>query len=144
MTTQIVKSESATDYLTRTLAGKSFLEKAKTFFLFGMCLAFSGQLFAANDTYNFDSLGNNGKANADTIFGSLSHYSTTFFIALKTLGVAVGALCIFLGFQRFKKASQEPNSQVTHASGIALILIGGAFAALPWFVGMSANTVTTS
>lgn len=89
--------------------------------------------------YDFDSLVSGGDT-AEDVASNIDGYSVIFYNTLKTLGVFVGAISIFAGILRLKKA-QDPQTNVTSFQGVVLIIIGGLFASLPFLLLTSASTV---
>ena len=89
--------------------------------------------------YDFDSLVSGGDT-AEDVASNIDGYSVIFYNSLKIVGVLMGAICIFTGILRLKKA-QDPNSNVTSTQGIVLIVVGGLFASLPFILLTAASTV---
>ena len=94
----------------------------------------------ANNGYNFDNLVDSGQT-LDDINSNIEGYSQTTFNMIKAVGVLAGIIFVFAGVLRLKK-SQDPNSGVSPVQGIALIVIGGLCAVLPWLLITSASTVS--
>lgn len=89
--------------------------------------------------YDFDSLVSGGDT-AEDVASNIDGYTVIFYNTIKALGVLLGAISIFAGIARLKK-SQDPQSNVTPFQGVALLIIGGLFASLPFLLLTSASTV---
>ena len=107
------------------------------FAAFVMAFLLTSTANAAN--YDFGNLVSKGDT-LDDINSNIEGYSTTTFNMIKAVGVLAGIIFVFAGVLRLKK-SQDQNSGVSPIQGIALIVIGGLCAVLPWLLITSASTV---
>ncbi len=89
--------------------------------------------------YDFDSLVSGGDT-AEDVASNIDGYSVIFYNTVKTVGVLAGAITIFAGIMRLKKAN-DPQSNVSMWQGLVLIIVGGLFASLPFLLLTSASTV---
>lgn len=124
---------------------KSGVNAVNHFVLFIFCSLVTTATFAADTNSGFDFTGikTGHKSTIDNTFNQFAHVFSGGFGAAKTFAGMVGAIMILSSFWQAKKA-MEPNSQTGWGKVIGLFVVGGCLVSYTFFIGISANTVSTS